>query len=109
MIIGFCVQSFLHMFVSTPGYAMCMNLAAPQLRGTTAAILQVLSNLIGFGIGPMVGGVLSDLFRPYVGDDSLRYALGIYVFLILWAVYHLIKAGGSFAKDAQPLPEAAAA
>jgi MFS family permease len=71
------------------------------LRGSTTAILQVLSNLIGFGIGPLVGGVLSDLLRPQFGDDSLRYALGIYVFLILWAVAHLLRASKIFSSQAE--------
>lgn len=93
MLAGFCAHLFFHMFVSTPGYAMSMNIAAPHLRGSTTALMQVLSNLIGFGVGPMVGGVISDLLRPQFGNDSLRYALGAYVFLILWAVAHLLRAG----------------
>ncbi|NWG52149.1 MAG: MFS transporter [Hydrogenophilaceae bacterium] len=108
MLAGFCAHLFCHMFVSTPGYAMCMNISAPHVRGSTTAILQVLSNLIGFGVGPMVGGVLSDILRPQFGDDSLRYALGIYVFLILWAVYHLLRAAAIFSRRAnapvQPAP-----
>jgi MFS family permease len=102
MLAGFCAHLFLHMFVSTPGYAMCMNISGGHLRGTTTAILQVLSNLIGFGIGPMVGGVISDFLRPQFGDDSLRYALGIYVLLILWAVYHLLRASKLFSLQAAP-------
>ena len=105
MLAGFCAHLFFHMFVSTPGYAMCMNIAGGHLRGTTTAILQVLSNLIGFGIGPMVGGVLSDLLRPQFGDDSLRYALGIYVFLILWAVYHLLRASKLFSAAGKAKPQ----
>jgi MFS family permease len=108
MLAGFCGHLFLHMFVSTPGYAMCLNIAAPHVRGTTMALLQVLSNLIGFGVGPMVGGVLSDLLKPRFGDDSLRYALGIYVFLILWGVYHLLRASKLFSNQpeapGQPAP-----
>jgi MFS family permease len=105
MLAGFCAHLFLHMFVSTPGYAMCMNISAPHLRGSTTAVLQVLSNLIGFGIGPMVGGVLSDLLKPQFGDDSLRYALGIYVFLILWAVYHLLRAARIFSSATTAPPQ----
>jgi MFS family permease len=106
MIAGFCLHLFCHMFVSTPGYAISMNLAAPHLRGTTGAVLQVLSNLIGFGIGPLVGGALSDVLQPYVGDDSLRYALGIFVFLILWPCLHLVRFHQLTArtKDAAPAP-----
>lgn len=98
MLAGFCAHLFFHMFVSTPGYAMCLNIAPPHVRGSTTAILQVLSNLIGFGVGPMVGGLLSDMLKPQFGDDSLRYALGAYVFLILWAVFHLLRASRLLAR-----------
>ena len=88
----FAMQHVLHMFINTPGYAMAMHYVPSSMRGTTAALLQVLSNLIGFGVGPMVGGALSDLLHPYVGDASLRYALAIFVFLSLWPCAHLIRA-----------------
>lgn len=100
MLTGYCVGLFFTMFVSTAGYAMCIEGAESHLRGSTAALLQVLSNLIGFGVGPVVGGLLSDLLRPLFGDDSLRYALGIFVFLALWAVFHLLRAGSLFASHA---------
>ncbi|MEQ1810556.1 MAG: MFS transporter [Terricaulis sp.] len=110
MLAGFCAHLFFHMFVSTPGYALCLNISPPSLRGSTTAILQVLSNLIGFGVGPLVGGVLSDALKPQFGDDSLRYALGIYVFLIFWAVFHLLRASWLFSHrpaDAPAQPTAA--
>jgi len=89
---AFTMQHVLHMFISTPGYALAMEFVPSTMRGTTAAVLQVLSNLIGFGMGPMVGGALSDLLQPYFGDQSLRYALAIFVFLSLWPCAHLLRA-----------------
>ena len=106
MIAGQCAHVFLHMFVSTPGYAMTVGMASPKLRGTTAALNQVLSNLIGFGIGPMVGGALSDAFHPYVGKDSLRYALGVFIFIMLWASYHHFRAASLLSRP-QPAPTGA--
>jgi MFS family permease len=88
----FCIQHVLHMFISTPGHALIMGYVPSNMRGTTAAILQVLSNLIGFGVGPMVGGALSDALQPMFGDQSLRYALAIFVFLSLWPCAHLLRA-----------------
>ena len=37
--------------------------------------LLFLLNLIGFGIGPQLVGILSDLFEPAWGHESIRYAL----------------------------------
>ncbi|HVY86786.1 MAG TPA: MFS transporter [Caulobacterales bacterium] len=107
MLLGFCIHLFCHMCVSTPGYALSMNMSPPHLRGTTGAVLQVLSNLLGFGVGPMVGGVLSDLLRPQFGADSLRYALGIFVFLSLWAVWHLLRAAKLLSRGADLSAQAA--
>jgi len=89
---AFATQHVLHMFINTPGYALAMTLVPSHMRGTTAAVLQVLSNLIGFGVGPMVGGALSDALHPYFGDQSLRYALAFFVFLSLWPCAHLLRA-----------------
>ena len=89
---GFAAQHVLHMFVNTPAYAMTMDLVPPRMRGTTAALLQVLSNLIGFGVGPMVGGALSDALAPRFGAESLRYALAIFVFASLWPCAHYLRA-----------------
>jgi len=89
---GFSGQIVLHMFINTPGYAMMMDSVSSNLRGGTAAVLQVSSNLLGFGIGPMVGGALSDALHPHFGDQSLRYALAIFCVVSLWPCAHLLRA-----------------
>jgi hypothetical protein len=33
------------------------------------------ANLIGMGLGPLATGALSDVFRGWAADESLRYAL----------------------------------
>jgi hypothetical protein len=45
------------------------------MRATTLAVVMLLANLIGMGLGPQLVGVLSDLMRPVLGTDSLRYAM----------------------------------
>ena len=91
-IAAFAAKTVAHAIVNTPGYAVSLSLAPPQIRGTTTALLQVLSNLLGYGIGPQLVGMLSDAFRPFAGVDSLRYGLIIFVFLNLWAAAHLLRA-----------------
>ena len=103
---GFALQHVFHMFINTPGYAMAMTFVPSNMRGTTAAILQVLSNLIGFGAGPMVGGYLSDLLRPQFGDESLRYAMAIFVFLSLWGCFHMLRAAALISRSPAPPAEA---
>lgn len=91
-IAAFAAKTVAHAIVNTPGYAVSLSLAPPQIRGTTTALLQVLSNLLGYGIGPQLVGMLSDTFRPFAGADSLRYGLIVFVFLNLWAAAHLLRA-----------------
>ena len=44
-----------------PGFAILHNMVEPRMRATMIAIVQLLSNLIGAGIGPLAGGVTIDL------------------------------------------------
>jgi hypothetical protein len=45
------------------------------MRALTSAILFLVLNMIGLGLGPLTVGVLSDFYAGYFGDDSLRYAM----------------------------------
>lgn len=58
-----------------PTYAAVQNLAPVHLRTQAAAMLMLLFNLIGMGIGPIAVGVFSDLWQPALGVEALRYAM----------------------------------
>ena len=58
-----------------PTFAVIQTLAPLRMRAVWAAITLLIINLIGLGLGPTMVGVLSDLFIPRFGDQSLRYAL----------------------------------
>jgi hypothetical protein len=45
------------------------------MRATSGALLLLIGNLIGLGLGPLAIGVLSDMLEPQFGQESLRYAL----------------------------------
>ena len=61
-------------FVS-PGYAITLRLAPLRMRAQAAAILLFILNMIGYGVGPAAVGELSDLLRPSLGNDSIRWAM----------------------------------
>jgi MFS family permease len=92
VIAAFAAKTAAHAVVNTPGYAMALSLAPAELRGTTTAVMQVSSNLLGYGVGPQLIGVLSDAFKAYSGADSLRHGLTIFVFINLWAAAHMLRA-----------------
>ena len=58
-----------------PSYAMTQALVPLRMRAQAVAILLFILNMIGLGLGPLTVGFVSDLLKPIVGNDSLRYAL----------------------------------
>ena len=60
-----------------PTYAAVQALAPDHLRSQASALLLLLLNLIGFGLGPMMVGALSDLLANDFAQNSVRYAMVI--------------------------------
>lgn len=58
-----------------PAYAMTQAMVPLRMRARAIAILLFILNIIGLGIGPLAVGKLSDLLRPALGANSLRWAL----------------------------------
>ena len=58
-----------------PALALVQNLTPPRSRATAAAVLMLMFNIVGLGLGPLFAGIVSDGFKPQYGDESLRWAL----------------------------------
>ena len=58
-----------------PLFATMQTLVPDRMRATSIAVVYLFGNLIGMGLGPLAVGVLSDAFRPWAAEESLRYAL----------------------------------
>lgn len=58
-----------------PTYACVQGLVRPEARAMAAAIMIFAQNLIGLGLGPLFFGMLSDAFKPFAGDESVRWVL----------------------------------
>jgi MFS transporter, Spinster family, sphingosine-1-phosphate transporter len=58
-----------------PTYSCAQGLVPLRVRAMAAAILLFAQNLIGLGLGPTFFGILSDLFKPVAGPDSVRWVL----------------------------------
>lgn len=76
-----------------PSFALIQGLAPVRMRATWAAVTLLVINLIGLGLGPTLVGVLSDLLRPSLGSQSLRYAMLIMAATAPWPIYHYWRAG----------------
>jgi predicted MFS family arabinose efflux permease len=56
------------------GFGMVMELMPPRMRGMTTATAQVVTNLLGYGVGPFAVGALSTAIG---GADSLRQGMAL--------------------------------
>jgi MFS family permease len=82
-----------------PTFAMVQSLADPRMRATAAALLLLITNLVGLALGPLAVGALSDMLTPDYGKDSVRMALLIVPPLCLWAAYHYYAAEATIAVE----------
>ncbi|MCD9125812.1 spinster family MFS transporter [Luteimonas fraxinea] len=58
-----------------PTITIIQRLVPVRSRATAVATLILIDNIIGLGLGPQFVGIASDLWRPALGEDSLRYAM----------------------------------
>lgn len=71
----FVFGSFFSAFWLGPTYAAVQTLAPIHLRSQASAMLMLVLNLIGMGIGPVLVGVISDFLSAEFGSLSIRYAM----------------------------------
>jgi hypothetical protein len=58
-----------------------------------------LTAMLGLGLGPLAVGLLSDLLKPGLGAESLRYALVISTAALVWASAHFVLAARTARRD----------
>ena len=83
-----------------PTFAITQAIMPPRMRAQAAAVLLLVLNLIGLGLGPQFVGIFSDLLKPHVGIESVRYAL---LFTIVtgaaWSSIHYWFAAKTLGRD----------
>lgn len=58
-----------------PLWSTLQGLARPEMRATASAILLLILNVVGLGLGPFLVGGLNDLFAAQYGDTAIRQSL----------------------------------
>ena len=77
------------MFVG-PGHSLYLNAAAPRMRGTLSAVVVIVCNLVGAGLGPLLVGSISDVLhgagdtRPLAHSIGLLALAGLLSALLFW-------------------------
>lgn len=82
-----------------PGYALAVTLVGVRMRASLIAILFLLTNLVGYGLSPLLVGALSDLFASFAGDRSLRFAMLVAALFNILAALHFFLAGRTLVRD----------
>lgn len=92
-----------------PSFTMTQGLVGIRERALAGAILLLIMNLIGLGLGPTLAGFLSDLFATSLaagGADAatasgqgLRYALCVMTLVNVWSAFHYLMAARSLRSD----------
>src|SRR5450631_1274177 len=90
------IPTFLNYFYLSPAVALVQEAVQPHQRVLSGALLLLVMNLIGLGLGPTYLGAVSDHFRPTHPANSLQlafytlvpfYLLAVLLFLALaWAL-----------------------
>ena len=103
-IIALCVLSIHTMVLAVnlgPVVAAIISLAPPQSRATAASLNLIAGNLIGVGFGPILIGLVSDMFNAsgMSSGDGLRYSLMLTKTCGLVFVFALFMALRTYKKD----------
>lgn len=103
------ISSIVFFFTFGPFYALVQSLAPVRMRATAIAVVLFMANLIGLGLGPQLVGLFSDLLVPYVGDESLRWAILLLTPCSLVSIWFGLKAAGTVRDDLAEVEKAEAA
>ncbi len=72
-----------------PSYSTILGAVEPRMRGLSVSSLQIATNLIGYGLGPLLAGLVSDAVG---GEDPLRWGLLALLGIGLWSSIHYLLA-----------------
>lgn len=87
------ISIFLVAFYLAPTYSTIQSAVDPSARSFAAAVTMFFISGVGMASGAFVCGMLSDLFQPYYGADSLKAALLILSLFKLWGAIHYVLVG----------------
>jgi predicted MFS family arabinose efflux permease len=87
------VPTFLNYFYLTPAVTLVQNAVSARQRTLAGAVLLLIMNLIGLGLGPTWVGAVSDWLRPTHPGNSLQLAFySLVPFYLIAIVLHLALA-----------------
>jgi MFS family permease len=86
----FIIPGALSSIYAGPTWSLVQELVPNHKRAIAASIYLMIYNLIGLGLGPLFVGMLSDLYIPHLGDESLRWSMiSVLMVCVLGIVFYL--------------------
>ena len=82
-----------------PVMGSLQSLVIPRMRGVATSSVSFFTNLVGGGVGPLIVGILSDVYMPWSGIRSLGWALATISLLGIWALFHYLRAAKTIISD----------
>jgi predicted MFS family arabinose efflux permease len=82
-----------------PVNGLCQSLVEVRMRATISSVVYLIGNLLGFGLGSQIIGLLSDFLSARAGAESLRYGMLIAAVFSLWAGLHYFLAARTVRQD----------
>jgi MFS family permease len=92
-----------------PTFSITHGLVGPRERALAGALLLFIISLIGLGMGPVVTGLLSDVFKNHLRGQGapelaasatgLRWAMCAMVSVNAWSSFHYMRAARSLRED----------
>ncbi|MCZ6658757.1 MAG: MFS transporter [Gammaproteobacteria bacterium] len=95
----YVIPAFFAGFYLAPTFALIQGLVSLRMRALASSITLFVLNIIGLGFGPQVVGIMSDMFEPSYGQESLRMALLVLTFINLWCAFHYLIAAKTLKAD----------
>ena len=95
----FVIPGILSSVYAGPTWSIIQELVPERRRAMAASVYLLVYNLIALGLGPLAVGVLSDLYKPAMGDESLRWAMVSVLTVSIGGVAAYTLAGRSVIKD----------
>jgi len=85
-----------------PSLAVAHSLVPASMRALTSAILFFVLNFVGLGFGPLTVGFISDFLAPYLGSESLRWAMSMIIGISVVSTFLFFTASKKMEKDLGP-------
>jgi len=99
-IVCFVLADVLRVGYSPPSYSVLMTRTPPRMRGSVMSVVQLTTAAMGFGVGPILTGALSDF---YGGGVAIRYAMAwVSLLFIVAAVLLMLASRGLYGRSATP-------